>query len=67
MKRYSRGERRQMLGALAACCISSSLYVVAGLAAAQPQPPLKIGAVASLTCPASCFAKDWAAGFDAYV
>jgi branched-chain amino acid transport system substrate-binding protein len=36
-------------------------------AQAQPSKPLKIGAVVSLTGPASAFAKDWAQGFEAFV
>lgn len=67
MKRLFKRDRRHMSGAIFGGCLTLLLGSIAGVAAAQSQPPLKIGAIVSFTGPASAFAKDWAEGFDAYV
>lgn len=47
--------------------LAAAAIAIAANAFAQAPKPLKIGAVVSLTGPASAFAKDWGQGFDAYV
>ncbi len=59
--RRLRPVRRSVIG----IALSAALLAAAPMAAAQA--PLKIGAVVSLTGPASGFAKDWSLGFEAYV
>lgn len=61
--RQLRPLRRDVIG----IALSAALFAAAPIALAQSQAPLKIGAVVSLTGPASSFAKDWSAGFEAYV
>ena len=60
-------ERKPIWTKTLGLALSMALIVAAPMVKAQSTKPLKIGAVVSLTGPASGFAKDWADGFDAYV